>query len=70
MTDDGLRLIAAALAVGIGAVGPGVGIGVIFSGALQAMGRNPEAEGTCARICSSALRWSKRCSSLRWLSRC
>jgi F-type H+-transporting ATPase subunit c len=46
MTDEGARLIAAALAVGLAAVGPGVGIGIIFSGALQAMGRNPEAEGT------------------------
>ena len=46
MTDAGLRLIAAALAVGLGAIGPGVGIGIIFSGALNAMGRNPEAEGT------------------------
>jgi F-type H+-transporting ATPase subunit c len=46
MTDVGLRLIAAALAVGLGAIGPGVGIGIIFNGALTAMGRNPEAEGT------------------------
>jgi F-type H+-transporting ATPase subunit c len=46
MTDAGLRLVAAALAVGLGAVGPGIGIGIIFNGALQAMGRNPEAEGT------------------------
>jgi F-type H+-transporting ATPase subunit c len=44
MTDAGLRLLAMALAIGIGAVGPGAGIGIIFSGALQAMGRNPEAE--------------------------
>jgi F-type H+-transporting ATPase subunit c len=46
VTDAGLRLIAAALAVGLGAIGPGVGIGIIFNGALQAMGRNPEAEAT------------------------
>ncbi|MEM8533950.1 MAG: F0F1 ATP synthase subunit C [Chloroflexota bacterium] len=46
MTDEGLRLIAAALAVGLGAIGPGVGIGIVFNGALTAMGRNPEAEGT------------------------
>jgi len=46
MTDVGLRLIAAALAVGLGAIGPGVAIGIIFNGALTAMGRNPEAEGT------------------------
>jgi F-type H+-transporting ATPase subunit c len=46
MTDEGLRLVAAALAVGLGAIGPGIGIGIVFSGALTAMGRNPEAEGT------------------------
>jgi F-type H+-transporting ATPase subunit c len=46
MSDAGLRLLATALAVGLGAVGPGIGIGIIFNGALQAMGRNPEAEGT------------------------
>jgi F-type H+-transporting ATPase subunit c len=34
-----------ALAIGIGAVGPGAGIGVIFGAAIEAMGRNPEAEG-------------------------
>jgi F-type H+-transporting ATPase subunit c len=45
MTDAGLRLLAMALAIGLGAIGPGAGIGFIFSGALQAMGRNPEAEG-------------------------
>ena len=45
MTDAGLRLVAMALAIGLGAIGPGAGIGVIFSGAIQAMGRNPEAEG-------------------------
>ncbi len=46
MTDEGLRLIAAALAVGLGAIGPGVGLGMIFGSALTAIGRNPEAEGT------------------------
>jgi F-type H+-transporting ATPase subunit c len=46
MTDQGLRLVAAALAVGLGALGPGIGIGIVFGSALSAMGRNPEAEGT------------------------
>ncbi len=45
MTDDGLRLLAMALAIGIGGIGPGAGIGIIFGSALEAMGRNPEAEG-------------------------
>lgn len=45
MTDAGLRLIAMALAIGLSTIGPGAGIGIIFNGALQAMGRNPEAEG-------------------------
>ncbi|GAB4111447.1 MAG: ATP synthase F0 subunit C [Roseiflexaceae bacterium] len=45
MTDEGLRLLAMALAIGLGAIGPGAGIGIVFSGAIQAMGRNPEAEG-------------------------
>lgn len=36
---------AAALAIGLGAIGPGVGVGLIAGPALAAMGRNPEAAG-------------------------
>ena len=46
MTDQGLRLIATALAIGLAAIGPGIGIGIVANGALQAIGRNPEASGT------------------------
>ncbi len=46
MTDQGLRLIAAALAIGLAAIGPGIGIGIVAAGALQAIGRNPEMSGT------------------------
>ncbi len=35
--------VAAALAIGIGALGPGIGIGLIAGPALGAMGRNPDA---------------------------
>ena len=45
MTDEGLKLIAAGLAMGLGAIGPGIGIGVLANGALQAIGRNPDARG-------------------------
>jgi F-type H+-transporting ATPase subunit c len=46
MTDQGLRLIATALAIGLAAIGPGIGIGIIAGNALAAIGRNPEASGT------------------------
>lgn len=45
MTNDGLRLIAAALAIGFGTIGPGIGLGLLVNAALGAMGRNPEAAG-------------------------
>jgi F-type H+-transporting ATPase subunit c len=38
--------LAAALAIGLGAIGPGIGIGMVGSKAMEAMGRNPEASGT------------------------
>ncbi|HUZ01909.1 MAG TPA: ATP synthase F0 subunit C [Thermomicrobiaceae bacterium] len=37
--------MAAALAIGLGAIGPGIGIGLAVKGAMEALGRNPEAEG-------------------------
>jgi F-type H+-transporting ATPase subunit c len=45
METEGLKAIAAALAIGLGAIGPGVGIGIIGGKAMEAMGRNPEASG-------------------------
>jgi F-type H+-transporting ATPase subunit c len=44
MTDAGVRLLATALAIGIGAIGPALGIGMLVSKAMEALGRNPEAE--------------------------
>jgi len=35
--------LAVALAIGLGAIGPGIGIGLIGSKAMEAIGRNPEA---------------------------
>lgn len=34
---------AAAIAIGLGAIGPGIGVGLLAGPALGAMGRNPEA---------------------------
>lgn len=39
------KLFAAAAAIGLGAIGPGLGIGLAVRGAMEAIGRNPEAEG-------------------------
>jgi F-type H+-transporting ATPase subunit c len=38
-----LKEIATALAIGLGTIGPGIGVGLIGKGALEALGRNPEA---------------------------
>ncbi|HEV2236699.1 MAG TPA: ATP synthase F0 subunit C [Ktedonobacterales bacterium] len=37
--------LAAAIAIGLGAIGPGIGVGLLAGPALGAMGRNPEAAG-------------------------
>ena len=35
--------LAAAIAIGLGAIGPGLGIGILAGKAMEAIGRNPEA---------------------------
>ncbi len=40
---DGAKAIGAGLAMGLGALGPGVGIGLLVGKAMEALGRNPEA---------------------------
>ena len=39
------QLIAMAIAAGFGVLGPAIGIGMIGRGAMEAIGRNPEASG-------------------------
>ncbi len=38
--------LAAGLAIGLGAIGPGIGIGYGAGKAMEAIGRNPEISGT------------------------
>lgn len=45
MEAEAMKLLAAGLAIGLGALGPGIGVGIVGLGALQAIGRNPEARG-------------------------
>ncbi len=42
-TVANLAPLAKGLAIGLGAIGPGIGIGMIGRGAMEAIGRNPEA---------------------------
>jgi F-type H+-transporting ATPase subunit c len=42
MEIGAMKLLAAAICMGIGAVGSGIGEGIIAGKALEAMGRNPE----------------------------
>lgn len=44
MSPEATKILATALAVGLGVIGPGIGIGIIGGKAVEAMGRNPEAE--------------------------
>ncbi len=45
LTADGAKFLAAGLAIALGVVGPGVGIGILGAGAMNAIGRNPDAAG-------------------------
>lgn len=46
MEGEAGKLIATALAIGLGAIGPGIGIGIIGGKAVEALGRNPEAQSS------------------------
>jgi F-type H+-transporting ATPase subunit c len=43
--DVGLKAVGAGLAM-VGAFGPGIGIGLMVQGAMQGIGRNPDAANT------------------------
>ena len=45
VTNEGLEAIGKGLVFGLAAIGPGVGIGLVFSSAIQAMARQPETAG-------------------------
>ena len=45
MELEGVKAIAAALAIGLGSAGPAIGIGILGGRAMEAIGRNPEAAG-------------------------
>lgn len=44
VSDDGIKFIAAGIAMGLGAFGPALAIGNLVGRAMEALGRNPEAQ--------------------------
>lgn len=45
MDTESAKILAMGIAAGFGVLGPGIGIGILVSKALEAMGRNPEMSG-------------------------
>jgi F-type H+-transporting ATPase subunit c len=45
MTPEAIKFLAIGLVMGLGALGPGLGIGMLGYGAMQGLARNPEARG-------------------------
>lgn len=44
-TENGMKYMAAAIAMGVGSIAPAIGIGMLGGKAMEALGRNPEAAG-------------------------
>ena len=42
--DPAFKFLGAGIAIGVGGLGPGLGIGLLASKAMEALGRNPEAQ--------------------------
>lgn len=45
MSPEAMKLLGPALAIGLGGIGPALGIGMLAAKAMEAIGRNPEAAG-------------------------
>ena len=45
ISEEPMKFLAAAIAIGLGVMGPGIGIGLLGAAAMNAIGRNPEARG-------------------------
>lgn len=59
MDLEAAKQIGTALAIGLGAIGPGIGIGIIGGKAVEALGRNPEAEGSIRTLMILAIAFAE-----------
>lgn len=53
------KSIAAALAIGLGTIGPALAIGLLAAKAMEAVGRNPEASGKIQTLMILALAFAE-----------
>jgi F-type H+-transporting ATPase subunit c len=44
ISDDGMKFLGAGIAMGLGGLGPALAIGNLAGNAMEALGRNPEAQ--------------------------
>ncbi len=54
-----VKSLAAAIAMGFGAIGPGIGIGILAAKAMEAIGRNPEAAGKIQSVMILAIAFTE-----------
>jgi F-type H+-transporting ATPase subunit c len=59
MDSESVRNLAAGLTVAIGAIGPGIGIGLIGAKAVEAIGRNPETQGAVQSLMILAIAFTE-----------
>ena len=45
MDADSAKLLAAGISMGVGSIGPGIGLGLLISKALESIARQPEVAG-------------------------
>jgi F-type H+-transporting ATPase subunit c len=55
MELEAIKALSMALVVSVGMIGPAIGIGMLVSKALEAIGRNPEAAGKIQTAFTEAL---------------
>ena len=59
MDAEAIKQLAAGIAIGVGALGPGIGIGMIGGKAAEALGRNPESESAVRTTAILALAFAE-----------
>ncbi len=59
---EAAKSLGTALAIGLGAIGPGIGVGLIGAKAMEAIGRNPEATSKIQTVMILAIAFAEAIS--------